>query len=594
MQRSTGVMAKAGAPTEWRPYINDTPGQYGLRGLRNALGNQAFGHLVQAKLRISEPGDSFEQEADRVADEVMRAPDPTAASFHINQRSGPSIQRACASCEEEEAVQRKAASGGSQASASQGDAAVATRPSVGNGGEVLGGGQPLRATTRAFFEPRFGHDFGGVRVHTGGEASESARSIDALAYTSGRDIVFRDGLYSPDTDNGRRLLAHELTHVIQQSAAPAPRLDRQADASVPSVSRRTTAPVIQRRVHEGHDHGGRYEIDDQTCKLSYHQNWFFTFTTNQTQAERIAYMDSAKTQIEDVWSRKFPLIPDMETCPCHPDGITVEVHMHPVEGERQGRGFSVTVHPNIRAYVNPPFRGIHLEPGDINPTPFPGVPGPGLVGVVHEFGHAIGLSDEYSGWASLFRTEGSRDRPSIMHNGDQVRPRHYQHFADLVNHELGAGCTYRPAGLRMFAYENPVLSFTGQPFGFLPTSRESMFGISGDYRLSNEAIGGLFYPTVGLTTIWDPRDQSVRTGPTASLRLNQLAHPLYANLRTGLLFDPQSPESTRGLSLPLSVDLGIRHDQGFQVGVNYTAIADLLGRGGWTHLVGLGLSVELP
>jgi hypothetical protein len=69
---------------------------------------------------------------------------------------------------------------------------------------------------------------------------------------------------------------------------------------------------------------------------------------------------------------------------------------------------------------------------------------------------------------------------------------------------------------------------------------------------------------------------------------------LYANLRTGLLFDPENPASTRGLSLPLSVDLGIRHDRGFEVGVNYTAIADLLGRGGWTHLVGLGLSVDLP
>jgi hypothetical protein len=558
------------------------------------VGNQAFGHLIQAKLRVSEPGDAFEQEADRLADQVMRVPDPYTTDSALSRTSQPFIQRACARCDEEEEVQRKPASGAKQAFDSPSDAGSAARPSVGHAGGVLSGGQPLPAAARDFFEPRFGHDFSGVRVHTERDASESAQSIDALAYTMGCDIVFREGQYEPNTDKGRQLLAHELTHVIQQSQTPAPRLDRQADNGVPNVSGRTGVPVLQRRVHTGHDHGGRYEIDDQECKLTYHQNWFFTFETTQTAAERIAYMESAKMQIEDVWSNKFPLIPDMETCSCHPDGVKVVVEMHPVEGERQGRGFTVTVHPNIRAYVNQPMRGIHLESGDINPTPFPGVPGPGLVTVVHEFGHTIGLTDEYNSWASLFRTEASRDRPSIMHNGDQVRPRHYQHFADLVNHEFGAGCTYRPGGLRMPAYENPVLSFTGLPFRFLPTSTESMIGISGDYRLGNEAIGGLFYPTVGLTTVWDPRDESVRTGPTASLRLNQLAHPLYANLRTGLLFDPENPASTRGLSLPLSVDLGIRHDRGFEVGVNYTAIADLLGRGGWTHLVGLGLSVDLP
>jgi hypothetical protein len=558
------------------------------------VGNQAFGHLIQAKLRVSEPGDAFEQEADRVADQVMRAPDRNATNSALSQTSQPFIQRACAQCNEEEEVQRKTATGAMQASVSHSDAAGAARPSVGHAGGILSGGQPLPAAARDFFEPRFGHDFSGVRVHTERDASESAQSIDALAYTTGRDIVFREGQYEPNTEKGRQLLAHELTHVIQQSQTPGPRLDRQATSGVAAVSGRTGVPVVQRRVHTGHDHGGRYEIDDQDCKLTYHQNWFFTFETTQTPAERIAYMESAKTQIEDVWSNKFRLIPDMETCPCHPGGIGVAVEMHPVEGERQGRGFTATVHPNMRAYVNPPFRGVHLAPIDITPTPFPGVPGPGLVGVVHEFGHTIGLPDEYNEWAGLFRTEGSRDNASVMNSGDQVRPRHYQHFADLVNHELDAGCTYRPGGLRMLAYENPVLSFTGLPFRFLPTSTESMIGISGDYRLGNAAIGGLFYPTVGLTTIWDPRDESVRTGPTASLRLNQLAHPLYANLRTGLLFDPENPASTRGLSLPLSVDLGIRHDRGFEFGVNYTAIADLLGRGGWTHLVGLGFSADLP
>jgi hypothetical protein len=82
-------------------------------------------------------------------------------------------------------------------------------------------GQPLDAATRAFFEPRFGHDFGQVRVHTDAKAVESARATNALAYTVGRDVVFDSGHYAPHSADGRRLLAHELTHVAQQRSAGA-------------------------------------------------------------------------------------------------------------------------------------------------------------------------------------------------------------------------------------------------------------------------------------------------------------------------------------------------------------------------------------
>src|SRR2546429_2276399 len=79
-------------------------------------------------------------------------------------------------------------------------------------------GQPLDAGTRAFMEPRFGHDFSNVRVHSDARAAESARSVNALAYTVGRDVVFGAGQYAPRTSEGRRLLAHELTHVMQQQS----------------------------------------------------------------------------------------------------------------------------------------------------------------------------------------------------------------------------------------------------------------------------------------------------------------------------------------------------------------------------------------
>jgi Domain of unknown function (DUF4157) len=79
-------------------------------------------------------------------------------------------------------------------------------------------GQPLNADTRAFMEPRFGHDFSQVRVHTSSQAAESSRALNALAYTVGQDVVFGAGYYAPTTGDGKRLLAHELTHTIQQSS----------------------------------------------------------------------------------------------------------------------------------------------------------------------------------------------------------------------------------------------------------------------------------------------------------------------------------------------------------------------------------------
>src|SRR5947209_2715783 len=79
-------------------------------------------------------------------------------------------------------------------------------------------GQPLDHTTRSFFEPRFGHNFGNVRVHTDDKAAESARAVNALAYTVGTSVVFDRGQFAPHSGHGRKLLAHELTHVMQQGA----------------------------------------------------------------------------------------------------------------------------------------------------------------------------------------------------------------------------------------------------------------------------------------------------------------------------------------------------------------------------------------
>jgi outer membrane protein OmpA-like peptidoglycan-associated protein len=252
------------------------------------VGNKAVerllkSHVIQAKLTIGQPGDVYEQEADRVAEQVMRMPDPDIAARKgvSEEHKGPNIQRMCTECEEElqgesqgvhiqrmctdceeelqrktkdselghlelgyssevdphkqteetqvqrmcseckeeelhrqpmeeeeELFQTKEVSGGTPEINSKTESQI---------NSIRGGGQPLPESVRAFFEPRFGRDFSGVRVHTGSQANESAKSVNALAYTVGQDVVFGGGQYSPGTDAGKKLIAHELTHVMQQN-----------------------------------------------------------------------------------------------------------------------------------------------------------------------------------------------------------------------------------------------------------------------------------------------------------------------------------------------------------------------------------------
>ena len=169
-------------------------------------------HALQAKLTVNEPGDQYEQEADRVAEQVMRMPDTT---LRLQRKCGCGGSTASGeSCEEcaspHVQLQRRATP--------ENSSSVAAAPPVVH--DVLrSSGQPLDTSTRAFMEPRFGHTFDQVRVHTDERAAESARAVNALAFTVGVDVVFGHGEYLPQTFQGRSLLAHELAHVVQQSAS---------------------------------------------------------------------------------------------------------------------------------------------------------------------------------------------------------------------------------------------------------------------------------------------------------------------------------------------------------------------------------------
>lgn len=141
-----------------------TEGAAVSHGRASGAGNQAAqallrNHAIQAKPSLSTPDDPLEKEADEVADKVM--------------------------------------------------------------GSRAGGGMPLNESARTFFEPRFGQDFSAVRIHTDAQAAETAHAINALAYTHGSDIVFAQGRFQPESDAGKRLLAHELAHVVQQGEGAA-------------------------------------------------------------------------------------------------------------------------------------------------------------------------------------------------------------------------------------------------------------------------------------------------------------------------------------------------------------------------------------
>ena len=188
--------------------------------------------FIQPKLSINNPNDQYEKEADAMAEKVMRM---DGAGLQLGSLSIPEIrpggaaslekgqtqvhrkvaasdaghiQKKCALChEEEKQVQRK--ENDLEGIPESADLASYV-------GSLSAGGDALPNEVRNYYEPRFGYDFSNVRVHTDAVAAKSAQSINALAYTSGNHIVFSQGQFTPETESGKRLLGHELTHTIQQ------------------------------------------------------------------------------------------------------------------------------------------------------------------------------------------------------------------------------------------------------------------------------------------------------------------------------------------------------------------------------------------
>ncbi len=217
--------------------------------LQRSIGNRATGQLLQAKLKLGPAGDQYEQEADQVAKQVVRAsrqPDVQRADLDEDDLQAKSLAAGISQVQRDSRyagvsysrpeprptpqtfvapqqkpqVQREEMDDELQASANHGleggDVDTDVARSIQS---AKGGGQPLHDGVRSSMERGFGADFGGVRVHTGGQADALNRSLNARAFTTGKDIFFGKGQYNPGSTGGQELIAHELTHTVQQGAA---------------------------------------------------------------------------------------------------------------------------------------------------------------------------------------------------------------------------------------------------------------------------------------------------------------------------------------------------------------------------------------
>ena len=205
-------------------HVNPPKPTHPLISLQRQLGNRATTELIQAKLTVGAVNDVYEQEADRTADKVMRMPEVS-----------PTLQ-----LQTEDKIQAK-----STAETTPIVTPVLEQQIQG----MRGGGQPLAPDVRRFYEPRMGYPLGGVRVHTDSHANSAATQLQAKAFTLGSDIFFSSGRYEPQTPQGKWLLAHELTHTVQQTPVISRKAIRPSDPGFKAVVDRTQQAAKKQKQH---------------------------------------------------------------------------------------------------------------------------------------------------------------------------------------------------------------------------------------------------------------------------------------------------------------------------------------------------------
>ena len=374
------------------------------------------GHFFQPKLTINQPNDVYEQQADHMADKVMRMPSSLINTDSFFKPLTTAIQRKCHECEEDDKkLHRKESSAGKVQGDGQLDSYV---------GSLNSSGQSMPASSRQFFEPRFGHSFSDVRVHTDAAAVQSAQSINALAYTAGNHIVFNQGQYSPETTSGQKLMAHELTHVVQQGGGKPDSVQR-APANPPPVTHEVSqaeTETISNAPAQYNDWNKTFNWDSK-FQVSYNLSSkrvtiVSRLYSTATDAEKAGW----KNAIEARWGKGQFNLEAWDAC--EPKVFPIDVDIQWVTDPAKAHYTITPQHPgdmqNGRAGVGGTTGMTGWGTADTTDVP-------------HEYGHMLGNSEEYFTTNGVDYTAGGtktgfRDpNAGIMNNpSDAPLPKNYE------------------------------------------------------------------------------------------------------------------------------------------------------------------------
>jgi hypothetical protein len=423
---------------------------------------------VQPRLKIGQPGDRYEREADAMAEQVMQMPEP-----------GTMVQRACSDCEEELQMQPKTPSANSiihmqpigeeeemmqpklQRQPEEEEEEMVQPKSNGrtpsdpidirSGLErTRNSGVPLPDSTNSLMSRAFGSDFSTVGIHTDEHAARMNTQLNAKAFTYGNNIYFNKGQYNPTTQHGKRLLAHELTHVVQQQGNVIQR--EAAPASSPAVERRNGLGIRGRT--------GLYdaELNRSTNTLTLIMRIAFNFTGPwPSDAAKTRWASDFERLVENRWSYRYYLVPE-NGCSGANDTFFARVDVQTVTTNPHYNVTVAYVTSHAGSSANSARRTASLDSMDTVERTRRRL---GMDfrqrGAEHEFGHMLGLShiecDATTGVCPAGDEYGDTiaERGDIMGSGWIVSERDYLPFTTAMHYFTGCNWTashtmYRPMG----------------------------------------------------------------------------------------------------------------------------------------------------